>query len=252
MPPALLEKQESGTAAAGQLSCRIEGLDALRGLCILLMVAFHFAYDLYFYCGFPPIVIDNPLMTFAQVASSGGFILLAGFSSRLSRSNLKRGVRVLLCGLAVSVITWFWGDFIRFGILQFLGCAMVLYGLTQKGWERLPRWPAILLFLFCFVLTKRVMPYVLDVPYLYPFGIVSPEFRSADYFPLLPWFFLFLIGTWLGGWRAQIGQRVGSIHLPVLNWLGRHSLGVYLLHQPILVGVAMGLSILTGHSFSVR
>lgn len=240
-------KQGSGQP----LSSRIRGIDTLRGLCVVLMTLFHFSYDLYFYCHFPPEVIANPFMTFAQVFSSSGFILLAGFSCRLSRSNGKRGARVLLCGAAVSVVTWFWGDFIRFGILQFLGCAMVLYALTHKLWEVLPRWPALVLYVGLFALTRRVMPVVLDVPYLYPFGIVSPDFRSSDYFPLFPWFFLFLTGSWLGQFRDRVPDRLRRLRLPVLNWLGRHSLIVYLVHQPVLVVISMALAALTGRRFAV-
>lgn len=239
-----------GSGAAAPLSSRIPGLDSLRGLCVVLMCLFHFSYDLYFYCHFPRVVIDNPFMAFAQVVSSSGFILLSGFSARLSHSNLRRGVRVLVCGVGVSVVTWLWGDFIRFGILQFLGCAMVLYGLTERLWTRLPRW-SVALYLALFALTRRVMPVVLDVPYLYPFGLISPDFRSSDYFPLLPWFFLFLIGTWLGERREHAPEALRRLRVPGLDWLGRHSLLIYLLHQPVLVVLSLLLSRLAGTAFSV-
>lgn len=250
-PPLLEERPQEGLAVASPAPARIYGIDTLRGICVVLMAVFHFSYDLYFYCGFPPGVIANPFMTFAQVASSGGFILLSGFSSRLSRSNLKRGARVLVCGALVCAVTWLWGDFIRFGILQFLGCAMVLYGLTHRFWENLPRWPSLFFYIILFMLTRRLIPVVLDIPYLYPFGIVSPDFRSSDYFPLFPWFFLFLLGSWLAQFRDLLPQSFRELRVPVLSWLGRHSLAVYLIHQPVLVVISMALAFLTGHSFSV-
>ncbi len=248
--PLLEERREGGAQAPSSLG-RIGGLDTLRGGCIILMIAFHFVYDLYFYAGFPRWVIDNPVMTAIQVVGSGCFILLAGFSSRLSRSNLRRGAKVFLCGVGISVVTWFWGDPIRFGILQFMGSAMMLYGLTRTFWERLPKWPSFFLYIILFTATKRLLPMVVDMPFLYPLGFVSPAFRSSDYFPLLPWFFLFLTGSWLGQFRDGIGQRFRRLEVPGLNALGRHSLGVYLLHQPVLVLLAMGLALLTGRSFSV-
>ena len=92
---------------------------------------------------------------------------------------------------------------------------------------------------------------MLDVPYLYPFGIVSPDFRSSDYFPLLPWFFLFLMGSWLGNWKERVPENFRRLRVPGLAWLGRHSLLIYLVHQPVLVAVSMVLSKLAGTQFSV-
>lgn len=231
------------------LQQRIRGIDMLRGTCVVLMALFHFSYDLYFFCGFSQQVIFNPFMTFCQIASSWGFILLAGLSSRLSRSNLKRGAVVLCGGAAVSVVTYLWGDFVRFGILQFLGCAMVLYGLTHKLWERLPRQAAPALYLALFIATRLALPLVMEVPHLYPFGIITPGFRSADYYPLFPWFFWFLFGTFLGGFIAEgkvpvFLNRVGQRQL---EFLGRHALAAYFIHQPVLIVLCTIISLATGH-----
>lgn len=243
------EGKESGNSLP--LSSRISGIDTLRGLCVFLMFLYHFGYDLYFYCGFPAWVIQNPVFTAVQVWGSSTFIFLAGLSCRLSRSNWKRGARVLLLGGVVSVVTWFWGDFVRFGILHFMGCSMLIYGLTHRLWEKLPRWPAIVLYVGLFALARQRMPMVLDIPYLYPFGIIAPGFRSSDYFPLLPWFFLFLAGSWAGEWKDRLPLWICRLKVPVFNWLGRHALPAYLVHQPVLVVIAMGLAMLTGRQFGV-
>jgi uncharacterized membrane protein len=227
---------------------RITGLDTLRGACVILMTLFHLSYDLYFFSRFPAWVIFNPFMTFCQLASSWGFILLAGISSRLSRSNLKRGALVLLGGAAVSVITYLWGDFVRFGILQFLGCAMVLYGLTHRLWEKLPRRAAPVCYLVLFAVSRMALPLVMEVPHLYPFGIITPGFRSADYYPLFPWFFWFLFGTWLGGLLTEKGPPawLSGLRQRQLAFLGRHALAAYFIHQPVLVALSAALSLLTG------
>ena len=246
----LLERR-GGVEAPPRRSLRIHGLDALRGLCVVLMVLFHFSYDLYYYCGFPLTVINNPFMTAIQVIASRGFILLAGFSCRLSKSNWKRGARVLAAGIAVGVVTRLWGDPIRFGILHFLGCAMLLYGLTRGLWERLPRWVAPAAYIGLFLLLERVFPMVTGVSWLYPFGLIPHGFYSSDYWPLLPWFFLFLLGTWLGQFRDRVPEWLRSLRAPGLDWLGRHSLAVYVVHQPMLVVLSVGLALLTGRTFSV-
>jgi len=242
--------EEQGSAGRPlQPGGRIPAIDTLRGLCVLLMATFHFSYDLYFYCSFSPKVIDNFFMTFCQVFSSWGFILLAGLSSQLSKSNIKRGLVVLCGGVAVSVVSYLWGDFIRFGILQFLGCAMVLYGLTRALWERIPRRIAPFLYLVFFTVTIRMLPMTLEVPYLYPFGFITPSFRSADYFPLFPWFFWFLLGTWLGKFikEGRLPEKFGKRKVRPLAFLGRHSFAVYFIHQPVLIIISAALALLTGH-----
>jgi uncharacterized membrane protein len=75
--------------------------------------------------------------------------------------------------------------------------------------------------------------------WLWPFGFLYPGFSSADYFPLLPWLFLFLFGAWLGG-RVTGGGGPDWLRVkvpPALTWPGRHSLLLYLVHQPILYGI---------------
>ena len=79
-----------------------------------------------------------------------------------------------------------------------------------------------------------------SVPWLYPLGFPGPGFSSADYFPLLPWLFLFLVGAALGGWCLDHREsRLLTAPLPrALTFPGRRSLLIYLLHQPVLYGVS--------------
>lgn len=228
---------------------RIYGLDTLRGVCVVLMSLFHLGYDLHFFSGMPQWVVFNPLMTIFQIASSWGFILLAGLSSRLSRSNLRRGALVLLGGAAVSGITYLWGDFVRFGILQFLGCAMVLYGLTHRLWERLPKALAPVLYLALFIAAFLTLPRVMDVPHLYALGIITPGFRSADYYPLFPWFFWFLLGSWLGGFvkEGRTPPALEGLRQRQLEFLGRHALAAYFIHQPVMIMLCAVIGPLAGY-----
>lgn len=218
---------------------RIPLPDTLRGLCVLLMCLYHFAYDLYFVCGFSRSVIERPLISMMQILSSRGFILLAGCSCRLSRSNLRRGGKVLVCGLGVSVITWLWGDFIPFGILHFLGASMLLYALLAPMLERLPAAPSFAVYIILFMLAYAHFPRLTSLPWLFPMGWVTPHFYASDYWPMLPWLFLFLAGTVCGTWLSRLPRPLSSLSVPGLTFLGRHALAVYLIHQPVLVGVCL-------------
>ena len=175
----------------------------------------------------------------------GGFnavgILLAGASARFSRNNLRHGLVVLGAGLVVQIGAAAAGQTIRFGVLMLLGSSMVLWHFLGKGLQRLPGRSVAagsgVLFFAARWWTGRT---AVSVPWLYPLGFMPPGFYSADYFPLFPWLFLFLFGTVLGGlcldWRDS--PLLARPLPPALTWLGRHSLLVYVLHQPILFGIS--------------
>ena len=238
---ALMCSQEGGKAA------RYSGLDALRGLSILLMVLYHLGYDLVLYGLLPAWVLYNPLLDGLQLLFASVFVAISGAASTFSRSNVRRGLRMLACALAVSAVT-FWFDpqeAVRFGILHFLGTAALLYQLLLPLLRRFPPHPVLCLVLF-FLTRQLTKPYY-GVHGLWWLGFRRPEFSSADYFPLLPWFFLYLLGVWLGG-RIKQGRMPPffyRLRQPFLEKVGRHTLLVYLLHQPVCMGLTLLLVKLT-------
>ena len=234
---------------------RIHFVDELRGLDILLMVVFHAAYvagwifewewGRRFFLFFKPV---EPFF-------SGIFIFICGISCRLSRSNLKRGLMIGACALLMSLTLWFFmpDQMIWFGILHFLGAAMMLLGLCEPLLRKIPAAAGVLLSAVLYLATDSIGqgwiglgPLRLELPralynagFLFPLGLHPLIFASADYYPLLPWIFLFLAGFWLG--EAFYQRRMPDFcyreHLPALGWLGRHALIIYLVHQPVVYGV---------------
>ena len=215
---------------------RIPELDAARGICILAMVAIHAVYDLtelysVLHWNAPPI--------FTLLQKQGGilFFLISGICATLGASHLRRGVLILGCAALVSAAVFLTGSLpIRFGVLHCLGCCMLLWEFFKDASAHsLCLWGAgvaIAGFLF-----RRIS---VSAVYLYPLGLTAPDFASADYFPILPYFGFFLAGAALGRklYRTKKSLFSPFPDHPSLRFLcacGRHSLWIYLLHQPVLL-----------------
>ena len=237
-------------------SRRVCLLDELRGLAVLLMIFYHASYDVVYIFRFTSSGwFTSPAMDFVQRYIAVSFILISGIMGRFSHSNLRRGVRVFLCGLLITAVTWIAmpSERILFGILHFLGAAMILLGLGEGLLRRIPPLPGILLSALLGLATRSVgqgwlgfgplrlelTRSLYDAGFLFPLGLHPRLFASADYYPLLPWIFLFLAGYWLGAWfkEGKAPAFCWKPHLPALGWVGRHALLIYLLHQPVVYGV---------------
>ncbi len=215
---------------------RIQEIDLIRGAAIVLMVAFHLVYNLSAFWGYS-IDYTGGFWYYEGKIAAILFILTAGISSTFSRSNLRRGGAVFAWGLLISAVTAIAtpGDWVKFGILHFLGLGMIIY-------HFLPPWPpsylvglgALILALGNWFLTRTV-----TIGGLFRFGLVRPGFTSADYYPLLPWYGLFLLGVAIGRtvYADRCSRLPGSFRPNVLTVLGQHSLVIYLVHQPALLAL---------------
>ena len=223
---------------------RIQLLDALRGFCILLVVAYHFGYNLVAREYIPREALYNPVLDFLQPFFAGVFIVLAGVSSRFSRSNLKRGLLLLGCALLVTAVSLV--------ILPDPGLSLrAAFGFYQPAEGERIGLPVVFgilhLLAACILLTALMEKWRLTVPvvilgafFLLRSGItVWPEVLSADYFPLVPWAFAFFFGVWLGGpvREGKFPPWFYEVKIPVFPAIGRRTLPIYLLHQPVLYGL---------------
>ena len=228
-----------------QTKQRIELMDAMRGLALCLMVIHHFLYDLCAFCGAPWWLFTNPVFDPLHYFFAGLFILLSGVSSNFSRSNLKRGLKALAVSLGITLVTWFMGMPIVFGVLHLLATCMLLYGLTQGFWRKLndkAPWVVPTLSIIGILATaKLVNGYPTTTPHLWMFGLTTPDFTSSDYFPLLPWMFVFLPGTWAGKYvrDGRLPRWFYQAKAPRLAAVGRQALLIYVVHQPVLYGLTM-------------
>lgn len=240
---------------------RYRWLDLLRGAAVVNMVAFHFCYDWYeVFARLPGWYFLWPIRLWQQ-AICCTFILTAGFSAHLGRRALRHGLILNLCGFGVSAVTLLAlpGEAVRFGILNLLGCAVLLAWALRPALEKLPAAAGLAASLFLFALTRHLPEghlgllglWRLDLPAgLYRWnalaflGLPGPTFTSSDYFPLAPWFFLFLAGWFLCKLaRPRLEGFLPRLGCPPLEWAGRHSLAVYLIHQPVCMAVCWLLNL---------
>lgn len=223
------------------MSKRFDILDAWRSLAIVLMLIYHFLYDLALFEVITWVQMFSAPLNIMQKFICCSFILLAGASARFSRNNLRHGLIVIAAGIIVAIGGAVGGQTIRFGVLQLLGWSMVIYHFAGRFLQKLPGTIVALCSGALYFLTDWWTGVLrVSAKWLYPLGFMFPGFSSADYFPLLPWFFLFLIGTAFGGWcLAHRENRILTAPVPgALTFLGRHSLIIYLIHQPILFGIS--------------
>lgn len=227
---------------------RIWELDAFRGICILGMVFVHLMYDL---ADLYRIIDWEYPAWFNLMKNWGGvlFVLLSGICVTLGKRSVRRGLVVVGCGLIVSAVTFGMYKFgfhksiiIYFGVLHCLGSCMILWWLCK----RLPTWLLAVLGVAMIVAGLFLQNVTLvDHMWLIPFGIMPSPFYTSDYFPLLPNFGFFLMGAVIGRTlyrkKDTIFPRVNprNILIRALSFCGRHSLWIYLLHQPILSGICM-------------
>ncbi len=224
---------------------RFAGLDIARTLALLGMAVFHFSYDLELFGHLPPgTTVSGGWAVFARLVA-GSFLFLAGVSLWLAHGNgvrprafLRRLAVIAAAALLISVVTRIAlpGRFIYFGILHSIASASVI-GLLAL---RLPAF-VTLAAAASVVAVARLGPFAaLDAPILWPLGLSENAAASVDFVPLFPWLAPFLAGIALAriALPAMSGRRgAPSRMIEVLSWPGRHSLLVYLVHQPVLVGL---------------
>ena len=232
---------------------RLWEIDLARGLAIIKMVIFNYSFAL-FYLG---------IYTFKEGLSFQGwaaavFIFLAGLSLTISYSRIKdrkpreifkkfflRGVRVFGYGILITVITFilFPNVFIIFGVLHFIGVSIIIGQFFLK-YRKLNLFLGLSIIILGFYLQN----FTFDFPWLLWLGFVPKNFSTFDYFPILPWFGITLLGIFSGNILYKNGKRSfkikdlsNNVITKFLGFLGRNSLAIYLIHQPLLIVLLLAL-----------
>lgn len=229
---------------------RIPEIDFFRSLALALMILYHFIFDLDEWTDFP-IDVDSLLWFSIGKTAALIFIFLSGVSSGLSKRPTRNGVQVLLWGLVITLITRIVlpDEYVRFGILHFLGTMMILYPLLK----RLPDFALVLSTVLAIGLGFFLSSQVVNTVGFLPLGLTYPGFATMDYYPLFPYSGATFLGILF--YRHYFKKRSlkekypsnspstprSMLSSPVFQTISRHSLGIYLVHQPILLSLILGL-----------
>ena len=222
------------------MSERIRWLDGWRGLVCWLMAGYHLFFDCIMFGWLPQSATQWWPVFALQRFIALSFIFLSGVSARFSHSNLRRGLVTLAAGVVVVAASYVVDAPIRYGILQFLGCAMVLYHFAGRHVEKVPERLAPWLWAALYLVT-RVISYTtfVDAKWLYPLGLRAHGFVSFDWVPFFPNIFMFFLGSWFGKklLASPADSRLRTAAAPAwLTWPGQRTLIIYMLHQPVLYG----------------
>ena len=257
------------TADSNVKTERLMFFDTVRGILLVGMIGYHAMWDLVFllghyeytwYTGVPGMIWQKTVCC--------GFIFLSGFCTVLGHRLLMRGIIVSLCGAVIMAVTAIVmpENRVVFGVLTLHGASMIitaglrrLFPLEPAGEKKhCPLYAVIcVVCIIACILFQGTMygylgthghPLVYFPAWLYRnyvtafFGFSPAGFHSTDYFPLLPWYFLFLAGETAGRiFRGMDWLKAGIFKkgLQPFAFLGKHSLLIYMLHQPVLYGIFM-------------
>jgi uncharacterized membrane protein len=230
------------------VSGRYQLIDILRGVAIVLMVFYHFCYDLEYFRLASFDFSHDPFWLNLRTLIVSLFLGLVGVSLVLAADRginkhryFKRLGLLLLFALAITISSYFMfpGRTIVFGILHFIAFASVA-GLLFVPWPRV----SLAVGVGIIVLAHNFQHHMFDQAWLHWLGLMTHKPATEDYVPVIPWFGVVLIGIFLGHnlQRRPALQFVRTFQLngPMAGGLalaGRHSLLIYMLHQPILFGL---------------
>ena len=237
------------------LKKRFWEVDSLRGLAIVMMVTFHFVFDLDYFGIYSFNISSGFWWLFARITAFI-FIFLVGVSLSLSYSRttllnnygtekklflkyLKRGLKIFSYGLIITIASWIFirEGFIVFGILHLIGLAIIFeYVFIKRTYTNL------LLGIIFIAAGIYLTGFRFDFYSLLWLGFTPNNFYTVDYFPILPWLGVVSIGLFFGNMLYK--NYIRQFKLPDLSnyrlikasdFLGRHSLLIYFIHQPIII-----------------
>ncbi len=222
---------------------RIWEIDLLRGLAFICMVYDHIIYDINYIFGYRTNLFwgyDDLIGDFSAIV----FMLICGISCHISKNPIRNGLKVFGIACCMTVVTgiidqlFAMGVIINFGILHMLGIAMIICGLLKRVK------PLYILLISIPIFIAEHFINIKNVYWLFPLGFHTRDFYSADYYPLLPYVGIVLIGFCLGKLLYKEKRSLFPFSISgkdPISFIGRHSLVLYVIHQPVVLIITYGV-----------
>ena len=222
-------------------------LDFTRGLAVIGMIIFHALWNLNFF-GYTTLNLYSGWLGIFQKVIAVTFLALVGIGLTLSANKhenyktwfLKRGLFIFGLGMLITAFTFifFRENLIYFGILHLIGVSIILAIPFAKQ-----IYANLILGLSLIITGLYLQTLTFNFSYLLWLGFYTP-LATVDYYPILPWFGIILIGMAFGNIIYKNGNRLKEIkeYNNIISKIGKQSLLIYFIHQPILFGVLMLLA----------
>lgn len=246
---------------------RYHFLDFIRGFTLINMILYHGTYDLVYLYNVSIPAYESRGGYLWQQAICWTFIFLSGISFHFGKKHLKQAILLTLAGLLITIVTAIlMPQFPVFmGILSFMGLACLIMIPLEPVFKKIPPLMGVLVSSLAFFFTREInqgflgfeqLKFLKLPDFIYQFkigfilGFPVPTFTSSDYFSLFPWFFLYLTGYFT--WSFLLKNTKATSHLTFLNirpitFIGRHTLPIYMIHQPVLLLLLEGFFFLQSY-----
>lgn len=263
---------------------RYQILDEIRGITLCSMILYHAVWDLVYMFGFDWNWYRSDFVYLWQQSICWCFILLSGFCFSMGKRKWRRGLLVLGAGTIITIVTHLLmpAQKVRFGVLTMLGVSMLLMALlekllalifTDRNWRLSWKYTGLAVSTFLFWITRDINLHHLGFEgirlcrlpdslycgndFTTFLGFTESRFFSTDYFSLMPWFFLFACGYYFyhitkeKKWLDKLLEKRNdsgaerSAFSRFFSCMGRHSLVIYMFHQPVIYGTLYVMDLCT-------
>lgn len=233
---------------------RLHFIDFFRGVAIINMIFYHALFDYFVVYGHDTSWISYPEIQIWERYICISFIFISGYSWHFGKQKLKRGLLLSGIGIIITIVTQLVmpSQVIIFGIISFLGAAALLMIPLEKAFVKVEPKILFICSIILFILFYNFssfyigignyqlikIPEILtEMKLLTIVGLPYSGFYSSDYFPILPWLFVFISGY---SFERIISKKnyyktIFSTKVPFLSFIGTYSLPIYIIHQPVLM-----------------